>query len=91
MVIAGTRDVAVINTAESITHADSLQQLTARSDNNRSFDALYDVFAMNGTNLNGTLLLTGRIDTTRIWADRSTAPPSAGHPPGVMTPTASLP
>ena len=92
MVIAGTRDVAVTNTAESITHADSLQQLTARSNNNRSFDALYDVLAMNGTNLNGTLLLTGRIDTARIWADRSAAPPAnPGRAPGVMTPTASLP
>ena len=63
MIIAGTRDVAVMHTAESITHPDSLQQLTARSGNVRSFDALYDVFAMDGTNLNGTLLLTGKIDT----------------------------
>jgi hypothetical protein len=91
MIIAGTRDVAVINTAESITHPDSLQQLTARSNNSRSFDALYDVFAMNGTNLNGTLLLTGKIDTARIWADRSAAPANTGRAPGVMTPTASLP
>jgi hypothetical protein len=92
MVIAGTRDVAVINTAESITHADSLQQLTARSNNSRSFDALYDVFAMNGTNLNGTLLLTGKIDTARIWADRSAAPPAnTARAAGVLTPTASLP
>jgi hypothetical protein len=91
MVIAGTRDVAVINTAESITRPDSLQQLTARSNNSRSFDALYDVFAMNGTNLNGTLLLTGKIDTARIWADRSAPPANTGRAPGVMTPTASLP
>jgi hypothetical protein len=91
MVIAGTRDVAVINTAESITHPESLQQLTARSNNSRSFDALYDVFAMNGTNLNGTLLLTGKIDTARIWADRSAPPANTGRAPGVMTPTASLP
>ena len=74
MIIAGTRDVAVMHTAESITHADSLQQLSARSGNLRSFDALYDVFAMDGTNLNGTLLLTGKIDTARIWADVATAP-----------------
>ncbi len=67
MIIAGTRDVAVMQTAESVTHADSLQQLSARSGNDRSFDALYDVFAMDGTDLNGTLLLTGKIDTARIW------------------------
>lgn len=69
MIIAGTRDVAVMHTAESVTRQDSLQQLTARSGNARSFDALYDVFAMDGTNLNGTLLLTGKIDPARIWAD----------------------
>ncbi|MGC1458589.1 MAG: helix-turn-helix domain-containing protein [Steroidobacteraceae bacterium] len=73
MIIAGTRDVAVMHTAESITHQDPLQQLNSRSGNARSFDALYDVFAMDGTNLNGTLLLTGSIDTARIWADAAPA------------------
>lgn len=81
MVIAGTRDVAVMHTAEAVTQADPLQQLSARSGNPRSFDALYDVFAMDGTNLNGTLLLTGKIDTTRIWTNVAPA----------MTPTARLP
>jgi hypothetical protein len=80
MIIAGTRDVAVMQTAESVTRGDSLQQLSARSGNSRSFDALYDVFAMNGTDLNGTLLLTGKIDTARIWADEPRAPPTARVP-----------
>jgi hypothetical protein len=80
MIIAGTRDVAVMQTAESVTRADSLQQLSMRSGNIRSFDALYDVFAMNGTDLNGTLLLTGKIDTARIWADEPRAPPTARVP-----------
>jgi hypothetical protein len=91
MIIAGTRDVAVMHTAESISHPDSLQQLTTRSGNSRSFDALYDVFAMDGTNLNGTLLLTGKIDTARIWADESAAPVNPSRPPGAIAPTASLP
>jgi hypothetical protein len=92
MIVAGTRDVAVRRMAESLTHADSLQQLVARSGNQRSFEALYDVFAMNGTDLNGTLLVTGKIDTTRIWADETAAPATAvGHPPGTLAPTARLP
>jgi hypothetical protein len=92
MIIAGTRDVAVMHTAESITHPDSLQQLTTRSGNSRSFDALYDVFAMDGTNLNGTLLLTGKIDTARIWADEPTVAPASPHrPPDAIAPTARLP
>ena len=88
MIIAGTRDVAVMHTAESVTRADPLQQLSARSGNLRSFDALYDVFAMDGTNLNGTLLLTGKIDTTRIWTD---AVPASGHAGGSNLPTARVP
>jgi hypothetical protein len=92
MIVAGTRDVAVRRMAESITHADTLQQLMARSGNQRSFEALYDVFAMNGTDLTGTLLVTGKIDTTRIWADATAAPAAAvGHPPGAIAPTARLP
>jgi hypothetical protein len=92
MIIAGTRDVAVMHTAESVTHQEALQQLSARSGNARSFDALYDVFAMDGTNLNGTLLLTGKIDTARIWADEAPAqPPSRGTPGALVPPTARLP
>ncbi|HTY92621.1 MAG TPA: hypothetical protein VMC02_01960 [Steroidobacteraceae bacterium] len=92
MIIAGTRDVAVMHTAESITHQDPLQQLTARSGNVRSFDALYDVFAMNGTNLNGTLLLTGRIDTTRIWTNETTAAPATpARTSATLAPAARLP
>lgn len=92
MIIAGTRDVAVMHTAETVTHPDSLQQLSARSGNSRSFDALYDVYAMDGINLNGTLLLTGKIDTTRIWTDESAAPPvNAAHEVSAMPPTANLP
>jgi hypothetical protein len=91
MIVAGTRDVAVRRMADSITRADSLQQLVARSGNQRSFDALYDVFAMNGTDLNGTLLLTGKIDTTRIWTDEAAAPAATVGHPAAMAPTARLP
>jgi hypothetical protein len=91
MIIAGTRDVAVMHTAESITHQDPLQQLSTRSGNARSFDALYDVFAMDGTNLNGTLLLTGKIDTARIWTDEAPAQPAGSRAAGAALPTARLP
>jgi hypothetical protein len=90
MIIAGTRDVAVMHTAEALTRPESLQQLNARSGDTRSFDALYDVFAMDGTNLNGTLLLTGKIDTTRIWTDEAPAT-GASRAAAKLAPTASLP
>ncbi len=91
MIIAGTRDVAVMHTAESVTHQDALQLLTARSGNVRSFDALYDVFAMDGTNLHGTLLLTGNIDTARIWADEAPGQAAGSRARGALSPTARVP
>jgi hypothetical protein len=91
MIIAGTRDVAVMHTAESVTHQDALQQLTARSGNVRSFDALYDVFAMDGTNLHGTLLLTGNIDTARIWSDEAPGPAAGSRARSALAPTARVP
>ena len=92
MIVAGTRDVAVRRMAETVTHTDTLQQLLTRSANPRSFEALYDVFAMDGTDLNGTLLLTGKIDTKRIWTDQNAAPAgTADHPPPDTQPTARVP
>lgn len=89
MIVAGMRDVAVRRVAESITHADSLRELMARSGSQRSFEALYDVFAMNGTDLNGTLRVTGAIDTTHIWADAASAPlPAPSRSPVVTVPHA---
>jgi len=89
MIVAGMRDVAVRRVAESISHADTLQELIARSGNQRSFEALYDVFAMNGTDLNGTLLLTGGIDTAHIWTDETSASPrTPSHPPTFTAPHA---
>jgi hypothetical protein len=84
MIVAGTRDVAVRRMAQSITRGNSIQQLLARSGHQRSFEALYDVFAMNGTDLTGTLLLSGKIDTARIWADALGTPalPLARVPTG---------
>jgi hypothetical protein len=89
IIVAGMRDVAVRRVAESITHADALRELVARGGNQRSFEALYDVFAMNGTDLNGTLLVTGAIDTTHIWADAASAPlPAPSRSSAVTAPHA---
>jgi len=67
IVIAGTRDVALMHTAETVTRAPQLAQLVASVGGAQSFEALYDVYGLDRMNLDGKLLLTSRLNTARIW------------------------
>ncbi len=67
IVISGTRDEAVMHTAEAVTQPQTLEQLTSSARNAQSFEALYDVYGMDRMNLGGKLLLTSRLNTSRIW------------------------
>jgi hypothetical protein len=57
LVLAGTRDVALMHVAEVVTHEASLQQLSSEAGGS-NFEALYSVDALEGVNLGGHLLLT---------------------------------
>jgi len=76
IVISGTRDVAVMHTAEAVTHARSLAELTGSVHGASSFEALYDVYGLDRMNLDGKLLLTAKLATSRIWTSepREAAP-----------------
>jgi hypothetical protein len=67
LIIAGTRDVAVMHTAEAVTRSSTLAQLNTSAAGASSFEALYDVYGMDRMNLDGKLLLTSRLNTSRIW------------------------
>lgn len=67
VVISGTRDVAVMHTAECVTQQPMLKQLTADAHGAHSFEALYDVYGMDGMNLGGKLVLASKLNTSRIW------------------------
>ncbi len=67
IVISGTRDEAVMHTAEAVTQPQTLAQLTSSAHDAQSFEALYDVYGMDRLNLGGKLLLTSRLNTSRIW------------------------
>jgi hypothetical protein len=83
IVIAGTRDVATMHMAETLTSHGALQALTAKAGKVPAFEALYEVYGMDKLNLDGKLLLTSPLDSTRIWtgeaAERHVSLPSA-HP-----------
>jgi hypothetical protein len=55
VVLAGTRDVAVMHVAEVATNASSLQDLAKRAGAGKPFEALFSVKAMESTSLGGSL------------------------------------
>ncbi|MDB5452385.1 MAG: hypothetical protein JWO33_963 [Caulobacteraceae bacterium] len=67
MVIAGTRDVAVMNTAEAVTTREGLAALREKAGKDRSFEALYEVMGVNRVNLRGKLLLTSPLRFGQTW------------------------
>ncbi|HET9161491.1 MAG TPA: helix-turn-helix domain-containing protein [Caulobacteraceae bacterium] len=67
MIIAGTRDVAVMNTAEAIASREGLKDLSQMSRKDKSFEALYEVMGVNRVNLRGKLLLTSPLRFGQSW------------------------
>jgi len=67
IVIAGTRDVALTNTAEALAHPESIAPLTAQAAGHPDFEALYEVYAMEGTNVASKLLTTVPLNTAAMW------------------------
>jgi len=67
VVIAGTRDVALENTAEAATRSESMERLTSQAGKHLDFEALYEVYGMEGTNVDSKLLATAPLNTAAIW------------------------
>jgi hypothetical protein len=67
VVIAGTRDVALENTAEAATHPESMESLTQGAKSQHDFEAVYEVYGMEGTNVDSKLLTTVPLNTAAIW------------------------
>ncbi len=67
VVIAGTRDVAATHMAETVTSPRKLAALFGQAQGASGFEALYEVYGMDRLNLDGKLLLTSPLDSTRIW------------------------
>jgi hypothetical protein len=72
VILAGTRDVALMHTAEAVSHKDSLVALVNKADSEENFEALYAVDAIDRMNLDGQLLLADKVDIESIWAHGST-------------------
>jgi hypothetical protein len=64
VVLSGTRDEGVRQTAEAFTSAQKLEELKKKSDVTLPLEALLEVSAVDGVNLTGTLLLQSNRDKT---------------------------
>lgn len=69
VIIAGTRDVALMQTAEAVTSPARLLELTRQVPATPGFEALYEVYGMDRMNLDGKLLLAAPLNTASIWSD----------------------
>lgn len=67
VIIAGTRDTAVVQTAEVLAGRRKLAELSGRAGKAGSFEALYEVYSVNRTNIESRLLLATALDTKAIW------------------------
>lgn len=72
VIIAGTRDVAVMETAQALTRAWPLAEL-ARSTQGESFEALYEVAGLNRSNLSGRLLFSAALGSTERHPSKTPA------------------
>jgi hypothetical protein len=72
VILSGTRDVALMHTAEAVSRQASLATLIQQANAAIDFEALYAVDAIDHMNLDGELLLTNQLNTEQIWAGNNT-------------------
>jgi hypothetical protein len=68
VILAGTRDIAVMRTAEITTQDSTLRELRSLRPEN-AFEALYEVYGFGRTDIDATLVFTAPLDTKAIWRD----------------------
>lgn len=86
MIIAGTRDVAVMHTAEALSSESGIDALLKQVDGAANFEALYSVQAIDRMNLDGQLLVADKIDPGRIWSGPALKVLSSDAVPGETEP-----
>ena len=74
LIIAGMRDVGLMQAGEAVTGPRSLQQLSQRLPGGGAFEALYEVTGINSTNVASRLLVTSARKSGYMWN------PDSGQP-----------
>ncbi len=68
VVVAGTRDVALMQAADAATNRSSIGQMTATGQTPDAFEALYEAQGMSRLNVAGKLLVASPLDAGKIWS-----------------------
>jgi len=79
IVIAGTRDIALMETAETVASKPELQAVVAKVAGANAFEALFRVEGIQRTNLTGRLLVAAPLNASAMW---SSAPGAIHFPVG---------
>jgi hypothetical protein len=74
IIIAGARDVGVMQTAEAVSSQDGIADLKKAAGHNTAFETLYEVEGMNRVNLRGRIVKLSPIDPSKAWDGRTNAP-----------------
>ncbi|WP_184720558.1 helix-turn-helix domain-containing protein [Caulobacter sp.] len=67
VIIAGTRDAALSQVAETVTSRDGLRQLAGKAAGAPAFEALYVIDGLDQLNVDGRLLVAAPRDQAAIW------------------------
>lgn len=68
VILAGTRDIAVMRTAEIATQDNTLRELRSLRPE-AAFEALYEVYGFGRTDIDAKLVFTAPLDTKAIWRE----------------------
>lgn len=68
VIVAGTRDTAVMQTAEMVTDRRRIEELAGKSGGMQAMEALYEVYGFENTNIDARLLLAAPLNSSEIWA-----------------------
>jgi hypothetical protein len=74
VILAGARDVGLMQTAEAATHPATLKALLAAAGRSDAFEALFEAEGLRRANLGGRLLLAAPLDAAHIWSPPKNPP-----------------
>jgi hypothetical protein len=69
LIIAGMRDTALLQAAEMLVDPRRIEELASHPGAAHDFEALYEVYGVNRTNIEARLLATAPRDSAAIWSD----------------------
>jgi hypothetical protein len=68
VILAGARDMGLMQTAEAVTNAQTLKGLLRAAGGADAYEGLFEAEGMRRANLGGRLVLGAPLDAARIWA-----------------------